>query len=201
MIKTVIFDLGQVIVPFDLERGFQALGKLYSLPPEQVGAKIASTDLMERFEKGFVASKDFHRALSALLGINTDYKHFCAAWNSIFLPETLIPEGLVAALRKRHRLLLLSNTNAIHFEMIRHNYPVLRLFDSYILSFEVGAMKPSPEIYRVAISSAGCLPGEIFYTDDRPDFVEAARREGIQAVQFQSLPQLEVALRAHGVDW
>ncbi len=139
MIRTVIFDLGQVIVPFDFERGFRALGELCSLPPAEVRARVAATDLVERFEKGAVAPDDFVRRFSGLLGLETSYERFCEVWSSIFLPETLIPEELVAGLRDRYRTLLLSNTNAIHFDMIRESYPLVRLFHGSVLSYEVGA--------------------------------------------------------------
>jgi putative hydrolase of the HAD superfamily len=122
-------------------------------------------------------------------------------WGRIFLPETLIPESLFESLRQRHRLLLLSNTNAMHFRMAQERYPLLRHFDGYVLSYEVGSLKPSPEIYREAIARAGCRPQECFFTDDIPANVEAARKEGMQAVQFQSFDQLQADLRARGVLW
>jgi putative hydrolase of the HAD superfamily len=70
-----------------------------------------------------------------------------------------------------------------------------------VLSYEVGAMKPAPEIYREAVAKAGCSPGEIFFTDDIAMNVEAAREHGIDAVQFQSLPQLEDDMRSRGIVW
>jgi putative hydrolase of the HAD superfamily len=62
-------------------------------------------------------------------------------------------------------------------------------------------MKPGREIYRRAIAAAGCRPEECFFTDDIPEFVEGARREGIDAVQFQSSAQIEDELRLRGVTW
>ena len=70
-----------------------------------------------------------------------------------------------------------------------------------MLSYVVKAVKPSPAIYREAIARAGCGPEECFYTDDIPAYVEAARREGIDAVQFQSCAQLERELAAREIRW
>jgi putative hydrolase of the HAD superfamily len=120
-------------------------------------------------------------------------------WGRIFLPEPLLPESLFEEVRARHRLLLLSNTNAMHFELARQRFALLRHFDGYVLSYEVGAMKPSPEIYREAIARAGCRAEECFFTDDVLANVEGARREGMQAVQFHSWEQLQAALRDHGI--
>ena len=62
-------------------------------------------------------------------------------------------------------------------------------------------MKPQPEIYRVAVSRAGCRPEECFYTDDIPAYVDAARALGIDAVRFQNRGQLEGELAARGIRW
>jgi FMN phosphatase YigB (HAD superfamily) len=70
-----------------------------------------------------------------------------------------------------------------------------------VLSYEVKAMKPRPEIYRAAVECAGCRPGECFYTDDIPAYVEAARSLGIDAVQFESAAQTERELAARGIHW
>jgi putative hydrolase of the HAD superfamily len=112
-----------------------------------------------------------------------------------------VPESLLAGIRERYRMLVLSNTNAIHFDMVRQNYPLLRHFHDLVLSYEVKAMKPSPAIYREAIARAGCRPEECFFTDDIPAYVEGARREGIDAVRFESCAQLERELAARGVRW
>ena len=201
MIRCVIFDLGQVIVPFEIERGYRAFAQVCPHSPEELRCRVLSTGLVPRFERGEIEPRDFVERICSALDLKVTYDEFCRLWSSIFLPETLVPEALVAGIRSRRRTLLLSNTNAIHFEMIRENYPIIRHFDGCILSHEVKAMKPAPEIYRAAIASAGCRPEEIFFIDDIAEYVEAARREGIDAVQFQSREQLEQELSARGIDW
>ena len=96
-------------------------------------------------------------------------------------------------------MILLSNTNAIHFPWIQQTYPLLRHFHDLVLSYEVKAMKPHPDIYRAAIARAGCRPEECFYTDDIAEFVEGARALGIDAVQFENAAQLERELRAREI--
>ena len=201
MIKAVIFDLGKVIVPFDFKRGYQAMAKVCSYSAEDIPKRIGSTDLVTRFESGQVSPEDFVNELCGILDLQMEYARFCEIWSCIFLPETLIPERLFEGIRQRYRLLLLSNTNAIHFQMIRSNYPLLRHFDDYVLSYEVGAMKPSPRIYEQAIARAGCEPAECFFTDDIPEYVAGAKKAGIDAVQFESAAQIERELRKRGVSW
>jgi putative hydrolase of the HAD superfamily len=200
-IKAVIFDLGRVIVPFDFNRGYVRLALLCGIPAAEIPRRIAPTGLVERFESGGIEPRDFVRELSKHLNLDTSYETFCEIWSSIFLPHTLIPESMVEGIARNYRLVLLSNTNAIHFEMLRENYPLLRHFHSFVLSYEVGAMKPLPLIYRRAIEAAGCLPQECFFTDDILAYVEGARAQGIDAVQFESAAQIEAELRKRGVTW
>jgi len=201
VIKTVIFDLGKVLIPFDFARGYRAMEKFCDYPAAEIPKRIAGTDLVYRFETGLVEPRDFVEQLSRVLDLRVTYEQFCEIWSSIFLPETLVPDSLLAGIRERYRLLVLSNTNAIHFAMVRQNYPLLRHFHDLVLSYEVKAMKPSSAIYREAIARARCRPEECFYTDDIPAYVEAARREGIDAVQFLSCAQLERDLAAREIRW
>ncbi len=200
-IKTVIFDLGRVIVPFDFRRGYERIAPLCGLPAEEIPKRIGPSGLVHLFESGAIAPHDFVRRFSALLNLETSYETFCEIWSSIFLPETLIPESMVAGIARRYRTVLLSNTNPIHYAMLLENYPLLRHFHACVLSYEVGAMKPLPAMYQRAIEVAQCLPGECFFTDDMPAFVEAARVHGIDAVQFESAAQIEAELHKRGVTW
>ncbi len=201
MIRTLIFDLGRVIVPFDFRRGYARMAERCGLEPEEVRARLKSDGLVHAFESGAIDGYEFHRQVARLLETDVAYDEFREIWFSIFLPETLVPDSLLEALHARYRLVLLSNTNVIHFEMIRKRYPILRHFDAFVLSYEAGAMKPDPRIYAAAIEAAQCAPAECFYTDDIPEFVEGARQAGIDAAVFEGAEALERDLRARGVVW
>jgi FMN phosphatase YigB (HAD superfamily) len=199
--KCVIFDMGKVLIPFDFSRGYRAMEKLCAYPAAEIPKRIGTTDLVPRFETGLVEPRVFVEELSGMLGLAITYEHFCELWSCIFLPDPLIPEAMLAGLRKNYRLLLLSNTNAIHFDMVRKNFPLLRHFDDMVLSYEVKAMKPAPAIYQEAIARAQCRPEECFFTDDIPQYVEGARKQGIDAVQFVSCEQLQGELEQRGIRW
>jgi len=199
VIKTILFDLGNVIIPFDFRRAFTKLQPLCSYPATEIPGRIRGTDLISRFESGRIGEEQFVEEFSAVLDIRITYDEFRDLWTSIFLPEPLIEESLLANLRSRHRLMILSNTNPIHFHMIQANYPLLRHFDHNVLSYEVGALKPAGEIFEHAIAQAGGAAGECFFTDDLAPNVEAARKHGMDAVQFQSAAQLETELRARSL--
>jgi glucose-1-phosphatase len=198
--KTVIFDLGKVLVNFDFRRGYRALEGICPYAAAEIPKRLAGTGLVERFETGLVEPAEFFAELSRILDLDLSYDRFCAIWSSIFM-EALLPEAMLEGLAQRYRLLLLSNTNVIHFEMIRKAYPLLRHFHELVLSYEVKAMKPDPRIYQEAVRRAGCGAAECFYTDDIAAYVEGARKLGIDAVQFQSAGQLRSELAARGIEW
>jgi FMN phosphatase YigB (HAD superfamily) len=201
VIKTVIFDLGKVLIPFDFKRGYQELEKVCGYPAAEVRQRILDTGLVHRFESGMVEPEDFVRQVSRALGLGISYDQFCEIWSSIFLPDPLIPENMLEGISRKFRLLLLSNTNAIHFRMLERTYPLFRHFHGYVLSYRVGAMKPAPAIYREAIAQAECSAEECFYTDDIEDYVTAAKLEGMDAVQFESCAQIQRELAARGIEW
>lgn len=201
MIRTIIFDMGKVIIPFDFRRGYDRLAPLCSYAAADIPERLRSCDLVTRFEEGKVEPEAFVREISQVLELKVGFDDFCGIWSAIFIPGTLISEEFLVALKQRYRLLLLSNTNAIHFKMVEQSYPVLRHFDHHVLSYRVGALKPSPTIYAEALRHADASPEECFFTDDIAAYVEGARAAGIDAVQFESQSQIERELRVRGVVW
>ena len=201
MIKAILFDLGNVVVGFDFARGYRALEPYCRFRAEEIPLLIAGSSLAPPYERGEISSQDFFQRLSGVLGLDVSYEQFCDLWSAIFLPEPLLPEDLLAGLRRRYRMVLISNTNDIHFRMIQRTYPLIEHFDAHVLSYKIGAMKPSQRMYEEAVRQADCEPQECFYTDDVPDFVESGRRQGLDAVQFRGPAELEKELRRRGVGW
>ncbi len=200
MIRTLIFDLGRVIVPFDFRRGYEAMSRRCGLPPRRCARGWPPTGWCAP-SKAAGWGAGFPPPRQQLLETDVNFEEFREIWFSIFLPEILISDELFEKLHENYRLVLLSNTNPLHFGMIRERYPVLRHFDAFVLSYEAGAMKPEERIYAAAVEAARCAPAGCFFTDDIPEFVEAARRFGIDAVVFEGQPALERELRRRGVRW
>ncbi|HNY41511.1 MAG TPA: HAD family phosphatase [Bryobacteraceae bacterium] len=201
MIKTVIFDLGRVLVDFDFMRGYKTMSAMSGLDVEEVRQRFHSSGIANEFESGVITEREFEERTQRMLGTSIPHERFEEIWFSVFLPGTLMPEAVVEGIRRNHRTLLLSNTNAMHFRGLKQQYRILDHFDAYVLSHEVGAMKPQPAIYEAAIRAAGCQPGECFFTDDVAEYAEGARRHGIDAVQFTGAAQAMEELSRRGVSW
>lgn len=201
MIKAILFDLGNVIVPLDFPRGYRALEARCGVPAEEIPKRIGRTDLVKRYETGQMESHEFVGALCREIGFEATLEEFRELWSAIFLPHTLVSEDWMERLAARNRVVLLSNTNGLHFDYIAENYPILRHIERRVLSYEVGAAKPSGRIYQAAIEAAGCAPQECFFTDDVPVFVEGARKAGIDAELFEGEERLRQQLASRGVSW
>lgn len=200
MYRAILMDLGRVLIDLDFSAGYRALEELCPYPEAEIRRRIAATDLAVRFETGLMEPRDFCAQFCALIEVTLDYGHFCTIWNSIF-SGLLVPENMIEGLARRYRLVLVSNTNQIHFEMVRQQYPVLRSFHHMVLSYQVRAMKPRREIFEEAVRLAGCPAGECFYTDDIPAFTEAAHKLGIDSVTFESVAQLSAEMHRRGIVW
>jgi glucose-1-phosphatase len=201
MHKAILFDLGRVLVHFDFQRGYRALEGLCPYSAAEIPKRLAPTGLVERFETGLIEPREFVDQMSKILDLNVEYDRFSEIWSCIFTHE-LLPESMLEGLARRYRLVLLSNTNALHFEMIRVAYAhLLRHFHDLVLSYEVRAMKPRPEIFQAAVDRAQCRPEECFYTDDIAAYIAGARQLGIDAVQFESREQIQQEMRARGIIW
>jgi putative hydrolase of the HAD superfamily len=199
-IQVIIFDLGKVLVDFDLEPMVREMAVDCIKPAAEFEKALRSSDLAFRYETGIITTLEFYEHLREAGGLRMDIDRFRRVWSNVFTPEPLVPEALLKALRTKYRLILLSNTNEAHATFIAENFSVLDHFDHKIFSFEVGLMKPDRRIYEHAIALAGCSPEQIFFTDDRPENVEAARELGIRTYRFGSMEGLVAALEDAGVD-
>ncbi len=191
MIKTFIFDLGNVIVPFGADSKIESLQKFTKLQPQDIHEKVLLSEEIRLFEKGLISVREIFEFIGKTLESEMSFEDFIENWNSIFILEPILSEDFLSKLSKKFRLLILSDTNEIHFEFIKQNFPVLQYFDDFVLSYEVGFLKPSKEIFQIAVEKAGCLSEECFFTDDIKANVEGAKKFGINAVQFISAEQFK----------
>lgn len=200
MVKAILFDLGRVLVNVDFDMGYSRMAALAGLSVEEVRDRLHDSRLAYAFESGLMPTDEFASRVSELMGVSPSFEEFGDIWYSVFHEGPIIPEEFVAGLHERYRLVLLSNTNALHYEMLEQRLPVLKHFDDYTLSYKLGSQKPSSAIYRDAVVKAGCAPSECFYTDDIQEYIDGAKAAGIQAALFRGFGQLKSNLRAAGVE-
>ncbi|NLH16454.1 MAG: HAD family phosphatase [Phycisphaerae bacterium] len=198
-IQAVIFDLGRVIVDVNIARLAEHLGTVLTEgDPVQTISRMMSDPLVVQYDKGRVTPEQFHADLCHRFGLKVPFSQFSRLWCDIFSP---IPgmEDLLRSLHGRIPLGLLSDTDALHWQYIRDNFPILSIFPHPVLSFQVGTMKPDPDIFRRAADSVHTSPENCLYIDDLPANVEGARRIGMEAIMFRGADSLRKDLFSRNI--
>jgi len=194
-VRALLLDLGNVLVRFDHGITLRRLEQATAAP----GATLKATlfdDLARRFDLGHLTADAFFREAERGAGLSRlPDEVWTAAWRDIFTPveESL---GLLSRLRADVSTVLVSNTNALHWEGVLLVAPVDRLVDALALSFEVGAAKPDRAIFDAALAKLGAVEGTPAFADDRPDYVAAARILGLDAFVVDSPSTFERELRS-----
>ena len=165
---TFLFDIGKVILDFDFET---SLSRLLSpgIPVENLHELLGDKDA---FERGDIPLDDYIDQALAAFGPDVTREAFKHAWRDIFTPNLPMWAEIERLSDAGHRLLLFSNTNAIHTPWILENYAIFSRFEAGTYSFEANSMKPEESIYKQAITDHGLEPAQTLYIDDLPGNID-----------------------------
>jgi glucose-1-phosphatase len=186
----VIFDVGRVIIRVDMSRSVASLAKRDGLSHLQVLRELETDPRWPDWQEGRMTARDWHAHLSKKFHFSYDFEEFCAIWNSVLEPGTILPDALFENLAAKFRLALLSNTDPIHVAHFEAAYTFVRHFPVRVYSCRVGSSKPSPAIYHHTLRELAALPDEAMFIDDMQENVLAAASLGINAFHFTSAEEL-----------
>jgi putative hydrolase of the HAD superfamily len=195
--RTLILDLGNVLVFHDNSRLFLRLGQRAGLSAQEVSQRLTGASWTAA-NRGQLDTEGIRKDVCGALGVELSMEEFFPLWNCHFtVHDAVLPrvEGLVG----RVKLVLLSNTNKLHMAYLRPLLPLLERFDAVLASCEVGHVKPEPAFYQLALERTGCAPHEAAFFDDLPEFVEAANALGIRGQLFTDAPTFDAQLKALGL--
>lgn len=201
MIKAVIFDLGNVLVRFDHMIACRKLAKFTAndrLSAIDVYHNVIEDPIIFKYEKGIITSWEYYNYLIERLRLEVDYERFSLAWAEIFEINAGMEEILVK-LKQQFPLYIISNTNEIHFKYVLNHFPILQHFSEFVLSYEVGYIKPEKEIYEKILNKTGHSANHCLYIDDIKSYIQAAAELGFQGIHFKNPEQLGEELKTLGV--
>ncbi len=200
MIRTVVSDMGRVVLWFDNNIFLGKLAQMMGLPFEAVHAAAhANLDLICRFDGGDIGPAEFRDRVFAAAGKSVDEAEFWRCYNDIFWPNTPVIELLRRLKDGGSSLVLLSNTDPERFGFVRKNFPEIFFFDAYVISYQVKLLKPDRAIYLEAARRAESAPDECVFIDDMEENVEGARAAGLAGIHYTPGTDLEAELRRLGV--
>ncbi len=188
-IKAVIFDLGNVLLNFNAKKSAKRFAKACKVPVAAVWDHFFTSSTEKAYTRGEITCQEFYQHSCEAFKSPVDFKTFKHYWNDIFW-ENEGMDALLAKLKKKYPLYLISNTNKMHFDHIQSEFKILRHFKKTFPSHEVGHRKPEPQIYKKVLRSIKLKPQETVFVDDVEKFVEGARVVGMNAIQFKTPSQL-----------
>jgi len=205
MIKLFVFDLGNVILPFEhrqiaVKLHQKSTGKDAFTPQQLFGEMFdLQNGLINPYEEGLMSSDEFFSKLKHQFQLDMDMEDFKDIWNPIFCDDPAVNEAILYLKGKGYPLFLLSNTNELHFSYIIEKYPIVHVFDEWVLSFEIGAKKPNKRIYNAIFEKMDVRPSEVFYIDDIAPYVETAHQIGIHGMVFTGAYELWEFIKKNGI--
>jgi len=181
MIKTIIFDFGDVFIDLDKEKPY--------LEMEKLGITSFSEEMIatnKLYETGRISTTEFIEFYKTEFP-HISEKELTAAWNSIilFFPKYRLEFLEELAASKKYELILLSNTNDLHIEKVIENMTIemykrfQKCFDAFYLSQEINFRKPNSDIYEFVLNKHQLKAKECFFIDDTSENTETAKQLGI----------------------
>lgn len=200
IIKAIVFDLGNVLLPFDYSIAVKRLNAI----EENLGETFltfykSNYELHRSFERGDLPEEKFIILMLNALQNKIDEKTFCKIYSEIFTVNENVA-SLLPKLKQNYKLVLLSNTNAIHKKYGWEQYEFIKYFDKLILSHEVNQVKPEEKIYKAVESFTGLQPEEHVFIDDILEYVNGAKKLGWDGIQFLGYENLVEELLKRGIE-
>ncbi|MFB9057897.1 HAD family hydrolase [Mariniflexile ostreae] len=175
MIKTLIFDFGNVFINLDIEKAHKHALETFKI--EALSQEMVAFNSF--YEQGLISTEEF-------IGFYTEnFPHLpqedlVSVWNYMlkdFPKERLLfLEELKAA--STYKLILLSNTNALHIDWVKENIPHFdafkSCFDAFYLSHEINLVKPNADVFEFVLAENNLEATECLFIDDNADNIKSA---------------------------
>ena len=175
MIRTLIFDFGDVFINLDIEGAIQNALNVFNMP--QFDADMLRTN--KNYEMGLLSTIEFLTFYQNKFPELTQ-QDIIAAWNFMIkdFPEYRLDFLKELSRQKKFDLILLSNTNALHIEYVKKTTEFYNSFkeqfDQFYLSHEIHLRKPESEIFTFVLRQNNFVANECLFIDDTKENINTA---------------------------
>lgn len=167
MIKTLIFDFGNVFINLDIDGTLKKTHEVLNI--DSISKEIVAFNSF--YEQGLISTQEF---LDFYLENfpNIKKNEIIDLWNSILKDFPIHRLEFLKKLKAtgEYKLILLSNTNEIHINYIKDNVPFFEdfknQFDAFYLSNEINLIKPNREIFEFVLKKNNLSANECLFIDD-----------------------------------
>ena len=199
-IKTVIFDLGGVLIHWDPMLVYRKI-----FPTEEEAQWFLENICTYQWNLQHDAGQLLQKGMDDLAATYPEWKDEIYAYYGRW-EEMLggVFEGTVKILKAcidnpNLQVVALTNWSAETFPIAKQRFDFLHWFEGIVVSGEEMMRKPNPKIYEIILERYQITPEHAVFIDDSLPNIEQANKMGIHGIHFQSSEQLKTALEKLGV--
>lgn len=145
---------------------------------------VEASALNKAFDKGIITHEEFRQGVKELTG------EFPPDIDSVNRNDMVKNEALldlIQRLKPEFKVGLMSNISSDWITREFLTVEEQQLFDTMVLSYEVGMIKPDPRMYTIACERLRVAPHEALMVDDRQQYVEGAREVGMSGIVYEDM--------------
>jgi len=192
MITTFLFDLGGVLFTNGTKKFIKELGISYKLPEEQL-KDVIDGEIGSLYRESKISRDEFWKRVISKLNLSESADILEQKWIDGYQIISGTKE-IITELSKKYRVFYLSDNVKERVDSLNNKFDFIRLFKGGIFSHEAGVRKPNPKIYEFALHKSNSKPEETIFIDDKPHFLEPAKKLGITTILFTSPEELRKSL-------
>lgn len=198
MIKTIIFDIGNVLAEFCWRKMFEGFG-LEGEAFERVADATVRNDAWNEFDKGLVSTEEI---IDTFAEKAPEYRSFIA---KIFEDPTRMiqqftySKSWIQELKDRgYKVYILSNwSEPTYHACLDNELDFLPLVDGAVFSFQEHIIKPDKKIFEIICQRYDINPREAVFLDDNEANVISSREFGLNTIHFKNYEQGKVELEKY----
>lgn len=165
-VKAVFFDIGNVILYFDNHLVSRRLSQITGRSEADLFNLVFGLYAQMELDLGKTSMQEFLKILQKELELKLGNEELNEIFSDIFTDNPQM-RHLIYHLKRKVKVIAVSNTNQSHFEFILKKFPILHELEHLVVSFQIGVKKPHPGIYFEALRLAEANPQDCLFIDDQ----------------------------------
>lgn len=198
IIQFIFVDVGQVLVIVNNNKLVTNLAKNSDRSRTQIAGYLKESNLIKQYREGQVTTDFFLHRLKSEIGYHASEKQLSEVWSDIF---EMVFENiyLLANLKSKYKITLISNTNILHMQKIFSMIDNINFYDEKVLSYELGFSKPDPRVFLYALRVSNAIAKKSIFIDDEEESVAVAKNLGFIAKTLNNPAELKFELSSLGI--
>ena len=192
MIKTIIFDIGNVLMDFNFQICFRAYA-----PDEETYQKIVKATVQSpvwaEFDRGLWTDEEILEGfIKNDPSIESILRNMFERLEGIIKQRDYAIPWIRELKKSGYQVLVLSNFPKKVYELFQNEMTFLQEVDGGILSYQDQVIKPDKEIYNLLMSRYQLNPQECVFLDDLKDNIKTAKELGMHTVLFTTKEEAQI---------